>query len=48
MVRPAVMAWKRWPNNVNVTTFTEPGGPLGDSLGMVTTLSMRESGNSDV
>ena len=34
--------------SVNVTTFTDPGGPLGESLCMATTLSMRESGNSDV
>src|SRR5947199_326935 len=26
------MAWKRWPSSVKSTIFTDPAGPLGDSL----------------
>ena len=29
---PALIAWKRWPSSVKSTTFTEPDGPLGESL----------------
>ena len=41
---PAVIAWNGWPNRVKSTTFTEPGGPLGDSLCIGVTRSTRESG----
>jgi hypothetical protein len=41
---PALIAWKRWPKSVKSTTFTDPGGPLGDSLMRPVTRSTRESG----
>jgi len=44
---PALIAVNDCPNSTNSTTFTEPGGPLGDSLGIVTTRVTRESGKID-
>jgi len=44
---PAVIAVNCWPQRTKSTTFTEPGGPLGDSLGIVTTRTTRESGKSE-
>lgn len=41
------MAWKRCPKSVKSTTFTEPGGPLGDSLWSGVTRFTRESGKMD-
>jgi hypothetical protein len=39
--------WKRWLKSVKSTTFTEPGGPLGDSLISGVTMSTRESGKME-
>jgi hypothetical protein len=41
------MAWKRCPKSVKSTTFTEPGGPLGESESIGVTRSTRESGKMD-
>jgi hypothetical protein len=38
------MATKSWPQSVNSTIFTEPGGPLGESVGSVLMPLTRESG----
>ena len=44
---PALMAVNGCPNKVNSTTSTDPGGPLGESLAIAVTRSMRESGKID-
>jgi len=41
------MARKRWPNNVKSTTFTDPAGPLGESLSRDVTRSTREFGKTE-
>ena len=41
------MAVNDCPKSTNSTTLTEPGGPLGDSLGIVTTRTTRESGKTE-
>jgi len=33
---------------VKSTTFTDPAGPLGESLGSVATWSIRESGKMEI
>jgi hypothetical protein len=38
---------KAWPKSVNSTTDTDPAGPLGESAGIATTRSTRESGKID-
>ena len=45
---PALMARSGWPKRVKSTTFTDPAGPLGESLGSPATWSIRESGKMEV
>ena len=44
---PALMATKGWPKRTNSTIFTDPGGPLGDSLGNDVTRLTRELGKME-
>jgi len=44
---PALIAWNRCPRSVKSTTFTEPAGPLGESLWSGVTRSTRESGKME-
>ena len=41
------MAMKGCPKSTNSTTFTDPGGPLGDSLCSAVTRPTRESGKME-
>jgi hypothetical protein len=42
--RRDIVLHQGWPKSVKSTIFTEPGGPLGDSLSSGVTRSTRESG----